>query len=108
MQATNHRQPAQPHDLRGEQLQISDHVELRFLERVDATEPFPCTRIKREFREAVPVKINDEDITDPTRRHPESGVVYIFDPTDATIITSFVPREEQLAGYSSPPKGVVE
>lgn len=35
-------------------------------------------------------------ITDATRIHPESGVVYVFDPDDGTVITCFRPTDEQL------------
>jgi hypothetical protein len=41
--------------------------------------------------------LDDPDITDPTRLHPESGVVYVFDPDDGTVITCFRPTEGQLS-----------
>jgi len=80
----------------GEHVRVTQHAQQRFLERVSANESFPRSRIEREFREAQRVTLNDPDITDPTRLHPVSGVVYVFDPDDNTVITCFIPTEEQL------------
>lgn len=84
------------HDLRGEHVRVTNHAQQRFLERVSGNEPFPRSRIEREFREAYRVELDDPDITDPTRLHPESDVVYVFDPDDGTVTTCFRPTEEQL------------
>lgn len=89
------------HDLRGERVHITQHAQQRFLERVTGNEPFPRSRIKREFREAHRVELNDPDITDPTRIHPESGVVYVFDSEDGTVLTCFRPNAEQLGNQTS-------
>lgn len=84
------------HDLRGEHVRVTQHAQQRFLERVTGSEPFPRSRIEREFREAHRVELDDPDITDPTRIHPESGVVYVFDPDDGTVLTCFIPTQAQL------------
>lgn len=84
------------HDLHGEHVRVTQHAQQRFLERVSGSEPFPRSRIEREFREAHQVELDDPDITDPTRLHPDSGVVYVFDPDDRTVITCFQPTEEQV------------
>ena len=85
------------HDLRGEHVRVTQHAQQRFLERVSGNEPFPRSRIERGFREAHRVELDDPDITDPTRLHPESGVVYVFDPDDGTVMTCFRPTEGQLS-----------
>jgi hypothetical protein len=90
------------HDLTGRYLNITQHAEQRFLERVDASEGFPRSRIEQEFHEAHRVELDDSEITDPTRIHPNSGVVYVFDPDDAPIITCFEPTECQLTEGNSP------
>lgn len=84
------------HNLRDEQVCVSKHAQQRFLERISAAEPFPRSRIEREFREANRVELDDSDITDPARLHPGSGAVYVFDPDDGTIMTCFRPTNEQL------------
>lgn len=84
------------HDLRGEHVRVTQHAQQRFLERVSGSEPLPRSRIEREFQEAHRVELDDPDITDPTRLHPESGVVYVFDPGDGTVVTCFRLTEEQL------------
>lgn len=83
------------HDFRSEHVRVTQHAQQRFLERVSGSEPFPRSRIKREFREAHRVELNDPDITDSTRVHPDSGVVYVFDPDDCIVITCFQPTKEQ-------------
>ena len=83
------------HDL-GEDVQVTRHAEERFLERVSGREPFPRGRIRQEFREAEEVVLDDARINDPTRVHPESGVAYVYDPRDSTVITCFIPTEQQL------------
>lgn len=85
------------HDL-GEDVQVTRHAEERFLERVSGREPFPRSRIRQEFREADDVVLDDDRIRDPTRVHPESGVAYVYDPRDSTVITCFIPTEQQLQG----------
>jgi len=77
---------------------VTTHAEERYLQRVDETEAFPASRVMTEFLESVDIEIEDDSITDPTRRHPESGVVYVYDPDDWTVITCFEPKSEQLAG----------
>jgi len=84
------------HDLLIEHVHVTSHAQQRLLERVDGNELFPRSRIEREFREARPVEINDPAITEPTRMHPDSGVVYVFDPDDSAVLTCFYPTEEQL------------
>jgi hypothetical protein len=93
------------HDLHGEHVCVTQHAQQRFLERVSGSEPFPRSRIEREFQEAHRVKLDDPDITDPTRIHPESGVVYVFDPDDGTVMTCFIPTEEQLKQGNDVPGG---
>jgi len=88
------------HDL-GEDVQVTHHAEQRFLERVSGREPFPRGRIRQEFREADEVVLDDPRITDPTRIHPESGVAYVYDPYDRTVITCFIPTEKQLTGNAN-------
>jgi len=87
------------HDL-GEDVRVTQHAEQRFLERVSDHEPYPRTRIRREFQEAEEVVLDDSRIRDPTRLHPESGVAYVYDPYDRTVITCFIPTEGQLGGNS--------
>ncbi|WP_135823207.1 hypothetical protein [Halostella litorea] len=84
------------HDLVGEQVDVTRHAEQRFLERVNGSEPYPRSRIKREFRESERIQLQDPSIVDPTRIHPDSGVVYVFDPDDRTVLTCFIPTESQL------------
>lgn len=75
---------------------VSRHVIQRYVERV-APDPYPRTRIEREFADATPVNI--AGFEGETRRHPESGVVYLArdDHGVTTIVTCFLPTAEQLA-----------
>lgn len=95
------------HDLRGTHVTVTWHAQKRFLERINGNEPFPRSRIEREFRESHRVELNDPDITDPTRIHPQSGTVYVFDPDDRTILTCFEPTAEQLENSSGKKRRVV-
>lgn len=79
-------------------VRVTSHAEQKFLERVDACDPFSRSRIKREFEEAEEVELRDDRIIDPTRLHPESGVAYVYDPDDNTVLTCFRPTEEQIRG----------
>lgn len=91
----------------GERVHVTQHAQQRFLERVSGSEPFPRSHIEREFREAQAIELDDPHITDPTRIHPESGVVYVFDPDDYTVITCFRPTEEQVGNTISGRRRVV-
>lgn len=77
-------------------LYVTRHAVDRYRERVNPTARRVSDRIKREFREAVPVVLEDDRILDPTCIHPESGVVYVYDPHDWAVITCFIPTTEQL------------
>lgn len=77
----------------GKAKRVSKHAREKFLARVDGSEPFPKSRIEQEFREAERVELVDGGISDGTKLHPESGVVYVFDETDRTVITCFIPEE---------------
>lgn len=77
-------------------VRVSSHAEQRFLQRVDPTEPYPRTRIEREFREGHHAEINDNDISESARLHPNSNVLYVFDDSDGTVVTCFPIADDQL------------
>ncbi|MCG1004876.1 MULTISPECIES: hypothetical protein [Halobacterium] len=77
-------------------VQVSSHAEQRFLERVNPTEPYPRTRIEREFREAQRAEIDDHDISESARLHPDSRVVYVYDEGNGTVVTCFPVGDDQL------------
>lgn len=74
---------------------VTRHAEQRFLERVDPGEAYPRSRIRDEFAESEPVDLGP-DFEDETFRHPESGVVYVFDRADTEIISCLLPDGWQL------------
>lgn len=78
---------------------VTTHALNRFIERVDASEPFPRSRIGREFANAVPVDL--DGVGAETWRHPESGAVYLVQRRDgeAHIVTCFVATPGQLGEH---------
>lgn len=95
------------HELQGAEIHITRHARQRFLERVSGTEPYPRSRIEREFHEARAIELDDPTITDRTRIHPDSGVVYVYDGGESyTVITCFIPTPEQLGNRINPAQEV--
>lgn len=86
----------QQHDLTG--VHVTTHAACRFIERIDNSDLFPEARIRREFAEAV--ELADDRAHDPTRWHPGSGAVYVYDPSDMTVITVLPPSGEQPADHT--------
>ena len=73
--------------------QVSDHAKLRFLERIDAEEPFPEARIRSILTAGEHRRLPDFDrpvIVD-------SGVGVVVDPVDKIAVTVFQPSATQLA-----------
>ncbi|WP_256394208.1 hypothetical protein [Natronoarchaeum rubrum] len=86
------------HDLEGETVHVTRHAQERYLQRVEPGEPFPQSRIEREFREAKNVRLPQADLDKPARLHPGSGAVYVYDRDDLAIVTCFIPTSAQLGG----------
>lgn len=78
-----------------EPVSVTSHAIQRYLERVDGTDPYPRSTIRRQAREARPVDLDDRRFN-RTRQHPESGVVFVVDRTGA-VTTCFRPRPEQVS-----------
>lgn len=74
-------------------IEVSQHAKLRFLERVQASEPFPGDRVREIVREGDRVDLPAFNL--PVRMR--DGVAVLFDETAGEAVTVLVPSPAQLA-----------
>ncbi len=86
--STNTNEPTEPTN----RLTVTDHAIWRYLERVDAEDPFPAASIREDFATADTISIIGFDLP---ARLSESGVIYLFDSADRVIVTIFEPTAPQ-------------